>query len=592
MLVRPGKIVLSLVILATFVASITLTFGAFGSGQSNHAMASGGVTATDFNVPISYDPWGTAFDATGRVWVALPGCDPSPTCASNTPPGALAVYNPTSQSWVGKYQLPAGFGQPLFVAVARNGFIWFPMPMSNSLGMFNPSNNTFHQWQVPTAGSGPWGVAVDHLGRIWFTEHYSNKIGYFTLRTHTFTEIATPATDSLPYGITVDASDNIWFTENNSAVALIGEYTASGKLEEYKIRNGSTSGLTPHLITVDHNGNIWWSEGWVAGIGELKVAAAQPGTNNGVSEYFYQPTCSTCGTHTSGIAVDGYGNVWFDDSLQGIFGSFPVSGTGSFSLYNAPTPYGHPHDGLNVDSSNRIWFDEEFAGKIAEAIQMGSVSTPTPSPTMGMTPSPSPSATSTPSPSPTAGTTLAQDNFQRANQTHWGIASDGQAWGAGASNLGSFSINNNVGQIVSSGTNGYTGVLGPSAADAEVVFSGSLTSLGSNTMGTVLRWGNTNNFYKAFINGYSLSIFKKVNGSLTKLQSVAFTAKAGTSYTIRFSVVGTTLSASAWQTGTSEPGNWMVTATDSSLSSGYCGVMMYMAGGVTADVTSFQADAV
>ena len=71
-----------------------------------------------------------------------------------------------------------------------------------------------------------------------------------------------------------------------AAVARIGEYTSAGQLREYKVRNTTASGLTPHLITVDHNGNIWWSEGFAAAIGELKVAQAVPGTNHGVSEYF------------------------------------------------------------------------------------------------------------------------------------------------------------------------------------------------------------------------------------------------------------------------------------------------------------------
>ena len=90
-------------------------------------------------------------------------------------------------------------------------------------------------------------------------------------------------------------------------------------------------------------------------------------------------TCQTCSTHTSGIGVDGYGQVWFDDSEQDMFGSFPDSGTGSFSVYPAPTQNAHPHDGLNVDAHNRIWFTEEFANKLAEAVQT-TVPTPTPSP--------------------------------------------------------------------------------------------------------------------------------------------------------------------------------------------------------------------
>jgi streptogramin lyase len=71
--------------------------------------------------------------------------------------------------------------------------------------------------------------------------------------------VATPATNSNPYGITVDASNDVWFTENTDAVALIGEYTANGTLNEYKIRNTQTggTGLTPHLITIAPNGTVW-----------------------------------------------------------------------------------------------------------------------------------------------------------------------------------------------------------------------------------------------------------------------------------------------------------------------------------------------
>ena len=167
----------------------------------------------------------------------------------------------------------------------------------------------------------------------------------------------------------VDAANNVWFTENPDTVALIGEYTTQGILNEYKIRTTPTAGtgLTPHLLTFDLSGNLWWSEGWVHSIGTLDVSSAKPGTNAGVTEYQYTPSCGGCGSHTSGIAADKKGHIWLDDSLQNTFGSFPVGG-GSFSFYNSPSG-GHPHDGLNVDSQNRIWFDEEFANRLAEVVQ-------------------------------------------------------------------------------------------------------------------------------------------------------------------------------------------------------------------------------
>ncbi|HEY6408743.1 MAG TPA: hypothetical protein VIY29_14880, partial [Ktedonobacteraceae bacterium] len=352
------------------------------------------ITTQDFYIPAGADPWGTTFDSNGHVWLAIPGCDPAPTCNANTPPGKIAEFNPSNASWMNTYQLPSGYAQALFLAFDAQGRLWFPMPMNNSLGMFDPGNNTFQQWAVPTANAGPWDVAIDQNGKVWFTEFYTNKIGRFDPVTHTFMEVSTPASNSAPYGIVVDSSNNIWFTENNSSVALIGEYTSGGQLHEYKIRNSLPGGLTPHLITVDPGGNIWWTEGWVGMIGRLNLAQATPGTNNGVTEYAYQKVCNTCSEHTSGIRVDRNGLIWFDDSEQGIFGSFPESGSGSFVTYNVPTANGHPYDGLNVDGQNRVWFNEEFANKLAEVIQSG-VPTPTPTSTSGTTPTPPPSPTPT-----------------------------------------------------------------------------------------------------------------------------------------------------------------------------------------------------
>jgi hypothetical protein len=178
----------------------------------------------------------------------------------------------------------------------------------------------------------------------------------------------------------------------------------------------------------------------------------------------------------------------------------------------------------------------------------------------------------------------------RPNQARWGTASDGQTWGGDANTASVFSIVNNTGQV-SSGTTSYSAVLGPVATNAEVVFSGSMSSYTNNNLGAVLRWSDTNNWYKAYISGTTLVVQKKVNGATTILGSVPFTAKAGTSYTLRFRVVGSTLSARVWQTGTAEPTSWMIMVTDTTFSSGFCGLRMLVQGGATAGYTSFLATA-
>lgn len=367
-----SRMIRSLAMLGVLVASILLVASFNGHLQQAHASAArvtaaAAITTKEFAIPAAngFDPWGMAMDQSGKLWVAMPGCDPTPTCNPGTPAGILSVFNPATSSWVAAYNLPSGYAQPFFLAFDKAGQIWFPMPMANALGMYNPGNQTFQKWTVPTSNAGPWDIAIDSNGMIWFTEHFSNKIGEFNPTTQKFTEISTPATNSQPYGITVDASNNIWFTENNSSVALIAKYTTQGKLKEYKIRTTLDSNLTPHLITVDPRGNIWWTEGFVGMIGELKISRAQPGTNKGVVEYSYPQVCGTCGTHASGIGVNSKGQIWFDDSLQSIFGSFPDSGSGSFTIHKTPTSNSHPHDGLYIDSQNSIWITEEFGDKLA-----------------------------------------------------------------------------------------------------------------------------------------------------------------------------------------------------------------------------------
>lgn len=76
------KIQLSIVAFTLLLGSLLLTFRAL----TRTAFAIG-ATIQDFYVSSGTDPWGTAIDNNGHIWVALPGCDPAPTCATNTLPG-------------------------------------------------------------------------------------------------------------------------------------------------------------------------------------------------------------------------------------------------------------------------------------------------------------------------------------------------------------------------------------------------------------------------------------------------------------------------------------------------------------------------
>ena len=182
---------------------------------------------------------------------------------------------------------------------------------------------------------------------------------------------------------------------------------------------------------------------------------------------------------------------------------------------------------------------------------------------------------------------LAQDTFQRPDQQFWGMASDGQSWSGDAAKASAFSIANHMGQVAGNSSAIYDSVLGKPVADSEVLFSGSVSHFNAANMGVLLRWTDSNNLYKVFIDGTNLTAIKKVNGAISNLQSVPFTAQDGISYSLRVRVMGTGIMARAWQTGQAEPTTWMLIATDTSLTTGYDGLRLIVQTGITVTITSF-----
>ncbi len=195
-----------------------------------------------------------------------------------------------------------------------------------------------------------------------------------------------------------------------------------------------------------------------------------------------------------------------------------------------------------------------------------------------------------PTPTATGGTVLAQDTFQRHNQVFWGTASDGRQWAGDANSIEVFSVAGGTGQVDhAQGT--FNAILGPVNTNLEVIFSGMVnqfTQNGGVNMGAVLRWSDANDWYKALIDGSKLQILKRVNGKTTSLGSVPFSARSGTSYTLRFRAIGAALSAKAWSANQPEPNNWMLTVMDTALSTGFGGLRFLVQNGTVIRVASFR----
>ena len=285
-----------------------------------------------------------------------------------------------------------------------------------------------------------------------------------------------------------------------------------------------------------------------------------------------------------GVAATGIFRINLTTNTAQLVSLSPQPITAGFVLVKDPTNGDTIYFGSNADL---YMFSVPDASTSTPTNTPGVTPTPTPTPTKtpGVTPTPTPSPTVRVTPTPI----IVQDTFQRQNQTEWGLASDKvNTWGADAKTNPVFSIVNNTGRV-SNGNASYNAVLGSAATNAQVLFSGSISSFSNANLGSVVRWSDTNNWYKAYIDGKKLVIQKDVRGTITTLKSLSFPATAGTSYSLRFQVVGTTLSAKVWATKSTEPANWMLSVTDGTFASGFCGLQILLSKGITATYTSFIA---
>ena len=171
---------------------------------------------------------------------------------------------------------------------------------------------------------------------------------------------------------------------------------------------------------------------------------------------------------------------------------------------------------------------------------------------------------------------------------HQGLEEDGSSWRADAATAANFAISGGQG-VISGGSTNYNGILGPTFGNGEVSFSGSMHTFHDTNIGAVLAYADPDNWYKAYLDGSSLVVQKRVSGVATVLFSVPFAAAPDTAYSVRFKLSDGVLSAKAWQAGSAEPAEWMAWVADSTFSSGSCGIRSLVQGpGASASYSAFR----
>ncbi len=160
--------------------------------------------------------------------------------------------------------------------------------------------------------------------------------------------------------------------------------------------------------------------------------------------------------------------------------------------------------------------------------------------------------------------TLSTDNFNRANQSGLGTASDGETWGAGVGpvNLG---ISSNQGTLsVNSPADGWSLLGSQTTKPINLLLK---FKISNGNFGLLWRYQNANNWYKAVMQeDGTLFLEKMVSGSLTTITSTVIgTWDISQFWWIRVVHDSANLcKITAWRDGTSEPAA-QISQTESSI---------------------------
>jgi streptogramin lyase/plastocyanin len=212
---------------------------------------------------------------------------------------------------------------PFFVAIGKNGTIWFSERAAGEIGNLDPGTGAFRHFHPPTPHSGPAGMAVDRrTGVVWFTESYADRIASLDPETGHITEYpmgqVSSGLVSGPAGIGVDANGDIWFAKLEGKIG----HLAAGA-QSIELIDTPSEARRPAGLTIDVRGEIW-----VAALDGNCILRYQPYRRRFVS--YAIPTgmpdttpLSPPAAQTSrpfGIAADSEGNIWFSEQYTGQLG--------------------------------------------------------------------------------------------------------------------------------------------------------------------------------------------------------------------------------------------------------------------------------
>jgi streptogramin lyase len=326
----------------------TPTNPAFGGGLTNQP--------NDFTIALTFTgggiqptvdaPHDLAIDAGGNAWSA------SDVLSEFSPLGVASTYGAGSG---------AVFVSAHGVAVSADSTqIWIPDNQNHSVTDF-AVNGAMGVSYDTGSGSHPYDIAIDGSGYLYMTDPFNSRLiqmdpGGNLVGSATGSGLNVPSSVSVQAGLT--GNGDLWvanFQANNASVFTNGSGSGPTAL------TADSSGGVTHAIgsAIDSNGFVW-----MANQNNTVSKLDSNGTSGGD---FTIPN----NAQMDGLAIDGGGNVWATDAINGTVVELNNAG----ALLTGPNGYkpvnGDYPDAIAVDGSGDVWYTNQTTNSLYELIGAG-----------------------------------------------------------------------------------------------------------------------------------------------------------------------------------------------------------------------------
>ncbi len=276
-------------------------------------------------------------------WTPHPATVVAPVSAPRLSVGAVRTF-----------RLPGAHAEPVDIAVASDGTVWFTEFGADAIGRIDGAGR-IREYRVPTPDAQPYQLVAASDGSVWFTEYNTNRVGRVS-RAGRITDFVLAPRSAGGFGI-ARSGRNIWIADPAGAVDRISPH---GRVGRVLLAPGTG---TPLALAAGSDGTAWVST--FTGYFEHARALAHLGPSGSIERVARWDAASDI----DALAIGPADTLWLADYGAGALDEL-VSGR-TLRRFADPARYGGLND-VALGPDRAMWFTDQ-AGVIGRVSATGRI---------------------------------------------------------------------------------------------------------------------------------------------------------------------------------------------------------------------------